>query len=460
MKSSAPPLQRRDMLAWFENSQRRENQLIGTEQEKFGVCIDRRRQTVVPVDYAQHISPLLSALCERFGWQPSPERGVDGETVGLVREGASITLEPGGQLELSGAPLRTLHETCEEFTNHQRELHEAASSLDLAFLAAGFHPFARREEINWMPKGRYRVMRDYLPQQGGQGLDMMLRTCTVQANFDYADEQQCGRRLKLALESSSLVTAVFANSPYREGRDVSYVSTRSAVWSDVDPARCGLLGFAMNDAGFSYEHYVDWALDVPMFFVKRGNVYHPHHAPFRTFMQRGFRDVDQTLHRASRTDWELHLSTLFPEVRLKPYLEIRGADSVSSKYLCAVPAFAKGLLCDEDALEEASSLLAGLDFAQRLELWEEARRYGLKSPRVHKLCKRLLALARDGLDRIDIRDASGRSEARYLDSLEPLVESGLTPADEAITDIGPNPGTDEHGRRACVRQFYFAGVEL
>src|SRR5690606_12380047 len=260
------------------------------------------------------VLPTLEAMRDRFGWTESKDRGVAGELIALERDGASITLEPGGQFELSGKPLPTVHDTCAEFTTHYRELDEIASEMGVAWIACGFHPFATREEIDLMPKGRYEVMRRYLPTRGALALDMMLRTCTVQANFDYKDEAQCGRRLRLMLGVSSLITALFANSPFVEGEFAGVRSRRSATWEQVDPDRCGLLPFVC-EGEFSWAHHVDFALDVPMFFVKRGHHYHEHHATFRRFLADGFVDPQGTMHRATQGDWEIHLSTLFPEVR-------------------------------------------------------------------------------------------------------------------------------------------------
>lgn len=448
-------LDRDAMVGWFARAEHDHEQLIGTEQEKFGVVV-APDGSLQPVEYERHIAPLLAELCRRFGWQPS-DHGISGEVVGLSRGRASITLEPGGQLELSGEPLPNLHATCAEFTSHQRELDEVATELGLAFFAAGFHPFATRDEINWMPKGRYRVMRNYLPTRGHRALDMMLRTCTVQANFDYASERQCGERLRIAMASSALVSGLFANSPFLEGARSPHRSTRSAVWSDVDPDRCGLLEFVFDD-GFSYEKYVDWVLDVPMFFVRRDGEYLPHHVSFREFWQRGFVGPDGRRHRATMADWELHASTVFPEVRLKPYIEVRGADSVALGHVCSLPAFCKGLMEDDDAVAASWELLAPFSYAERLELWEEARRDGLTSKRVRELTRGLYRIARETLDRIAVRGTCGRTEARFLDPLDEFISTGRTPADIALESLGASPGRDDQARRAFVRHFHFAGI--
>lgn len=458
--ASYEPLTAEDLTAVFRRAERpdQKDHKVGTEQEKFGLFLDPEVGPR-PVEYGAHVLPVLEAFVKEFGWQPAADRGPDGEIIALERDGASITLEPGGQFELSGKPLPHVHATCGEFTTHYHELHGVSQRLGLAWLATGFHPFATREEIHWMPKGRYRVMRAFLPTRGSKGLDMMLRTCTVQANFDYASEKQAGERLRAAMGVSGLSTALFANSPYREGEDRGFASLRSDNWTDVDNARCGLLPLAF-EPGFHYERYVEWALDVPMFFIRRDGQYIPLHVPFRQYMKDGYTAPDGTHHRALRGDWDMHLSTLFPEIRLKPYLEVRGCDSVGSRLVCALPALWKGILYDDDATAAAWELVADLDFAARQDLWLECRQHAMRSERVQRLCARLVAIAREGLDRQDVRDSKGRTEARFLDGLEELVQSGRSAADLAREALGARPGRDAAARRAFVRHFHFAGAGL
>jgi glutamate--cysteine ligase len=453
---TAPIESSAELIGWFERARRADGHLIGTEQEKFGLYVDDGTGLPTPVRYREHVLPTLEALRDRFGWKESSDRGVDGELIALERDGASITLEPGGQFELSGKPLPTVHHTCAEFSQHYEELHAIAEPMGIAWIACGFHPLATREQIDWMPKGRYAVMRAYLPTRGDGALDMMLRTCTVQANLDFKDEAQCGRRFRLMLGVSSLITALFANSPYKEGKAAGVRSLRSANWEHVDPDRCGLLPFAF-EGEFSWQRYVDWALDVPMFFVKRGHHYHPHHASFREFMRDGFVDPHGVMQRATQGDWELHLSTLFPEVRLKPFIEIRGADSVGSRTVCALPALCKGLMYDDDACTGAWELVDELSFEQRMDLWVRARTHGLSDPEVLDKCERLLKFARMGLERLDVRDSKGRTEARFLDALDEQVARKATPAGEALAKFGEEPGRDAAGQRALVEHFTFAG---
>lgn len=435
--------------------------LIGTELEKFGIVSAEAPEgqpgALRPVSYHEHILPVLQAMISEHGWTPGSDRGTRGEIVELVRDGASITLEPGGQLELSGKPLPNVHATCAEFTEHYRELHSVSEPLGLSWMAAGFHPWATRDEINWMPKGRYAVMRAYLPTKGRRALDMMLRTCTVQANFDYASEAQCGIRLRTAAGVAPIVAAMFANSPFVEGRRTGLQSSRNQVWTDVDPDRCGTPEFFFDEV-FSFEKYVDWVLDVPMFFIKREGEYHPYHVPFRQFLEEGWVSPEGERYRARWRDWVVHLSTVFPEVRLKPHIEFRSADAIGSRYVCALPALLKGLLYDDDALEEAWSLVSDLDEAGRHQLRVDAMERGVHEPKIATMALALVRTARRALDRVNIRDGKGRTEARFLDPLERLVERGRSPGDESSETLGDHPGRDPEARHALVRAFHFAGV--
>jgi glutamate--cysteine ligase len=432
--------------------------LIGTELEKFGVVAAPVGQPLEPVRHEPHIAAVLSALVERHGWSVGSDRGPDGEIIELVRDGASITLEPGGQLELSGKPLPEVHATCAEFTQHFTELHEVSEPLGLTWFTAGFHPWATREDVHWMPKGRYGVMRRYLPTRGGQALDMMLRTCTVQANFDYTSERQCGERFRVASAIAPVVAAMFANSAYREGRRTQLQSVRCNVWTDVDPDRCGIPAFAF-EPGFTYDKYVQWALDVPMFFVKRDKIFHPHHVPFRTFLRDGFTDASGRHHRAVWADWLVHLSTLFPEVRLRPHIEFRSADAVGSRFVCALPALIKGILYDEAATADAWEMLGDLDQDARRDLWQRSCHVGLGDARIGTMACRLVEIAREALDRMDIRDGKGRTEARFLDPLQVRIERGRSPIDDVIDQLGDDPGRGPAAQHAFAKAFYFAGVE-
>ncbi len=457
VQSDSPPLSRQDLVRFFESAERSTDtpERIGTEQELFGVAFSENG--AVPINYDAHIAPMLRGMVEKFGWELGEDRGDQGQIVALVRDRAGITLEPGGQVELSGAPLATLQETCAESTRHHRELQTVAEPLGVAFLATGFHPFAHRDEIHWMPKARYQVMRDYLPTRGHRALDMMLRTCTIQANMDYSSEHQCGERFRLALAISAPVTAMFANSPFIEGRRSKFLSQRSDTWTEVDPDRCGIPKFAFEGT-FSYTKYIDWALNVPMFFIKRAGRYLPCHMRFIEYLAKGFDAPDGTHQSANYADWELHLSTLFPEVRIKPFVEVRSADTVSPAMVCAMPALWKGILYDHDATAAAWSRVESLDHPDRLDLWRESRTLGFRSDRVWGLSKALLDIARDGLARIHARGESSHDEAHFLDPLQNLVDARTTLADQALTAIGGVVGRDRAGRLALVEHFRVAGA--
>ncbi|HIJ63809.1 MAG TPA: glutamate--cysteine ligase, partial [Rhodospirillaceae bacterium] len=316
---------------------------IGTEHEKFAFRLDDLRP--LPYDGDHGIRAVLDGM-RRFGWQPVQE----GENViALVKGSASVTLEPGGQLELSGAPLETVHETCAEVDEHLTEVKTVASELGVAFLGLGFNPKWRREDIPWMPKGRYAIMRRYMPTRGGLGLDMMLRTCTVQVNLDFLSEADMVRKFRTSLALQPVATALWANSPFIEGRPSGYLSYRSHIWTDTDPDRTGMMGFVFED-GMGFERYVDYALGVPMYFVYRdGRYIDVAGASFRDFMAGRLDALPGE--RPTPGDWADHLTTIFPEVRLKRFLEMRGADGGPWRRLCALPAFWVGLLYDGTALD-------------------------------------------------------------------------------------------------------------
>lgn len=382
------------------------------------------------------VKRILLELCERYGWIPEREYA-DGEVIALRRGDASITLEPGAQLELSGAPVRTIHETSAEFQEHMAELRALSDELGIVWLGLGFHPFARQDQLPWVPKLRYGVMKRYLPTRGAKALDMMRRTSTVQANLDYESEADAVRKLRVALALSPVITAMFANSPFVEGRATGERSHRAAVWLDVDPDRAGLLPFAWSD-DFGYRDYVEWALDVPMFLVKRGGkILENTGQTFREFLRDGFGGT-----RATRSDWKMHLNTLFPEVRLKSTIEVRGADSQATSMVCALPALVKGLLYDELALAQAEKLIAGLDHetvaAARPAIAARALRATLAGRPLTEWAREVLAIAEGGLRRLGHLDPQGQDETIHLAQLRTLVAEGLCPADALLRDIDAN----------------------
>jgi glutamate--cysteine ligase len=312
---------------------------VGTEHEKIGLL--EGELTPIPYEGPRGIGVLLERIAVAGGWEPVAEAG---RIIALIGGGASITLEPGGQLELSGAPLRTIHETCDEFHTHLALMKEVCEEPGMVWLGLGMHPIHAVRELPVMPKERYRIMRSYLPGRGSLALDMMFATATVQANFDYASEADMVEKMRVAMAVSPLVSAIFANSSLSEGKPNGFVSKRLHTWEDTDPDRTGLLPFVF-DEGFGYRRYVDWAIDVPMFFIVRGDRYEPCGGiSFRRFMEQGFAES-----RATLADFDRHLTTLFPDVRLKRFIEVRGADAVPPGLTCSLPALWKGLLYDATA---------------------------------------------------------------------------------------------------------------
>lgn len=422
-----------DLLATFYEAEKpRRDFRIGTELEHVGVYRDTG--AAVPYEGERGIRAVLGALAERFGWsQESEYEG--GPVLALRRAGASITLEPGGQLELSGAPLRTIHETALELAAHLREIEAVGAELGIAWLGIGFHPFAPRNELPWVPKLRYSVMREYLPTRGSMALDMMRRTCTVQSNVDYESEDDAMRKLEAGLRLQPIVTAMFSNSPFVERARSGRCSQRALVWLNMDPDRSGLLPFAWS-ARPSYLRYVEWALDVPMFIVKReGELLDNTGQTFRQFMAEGTRGE-----RATRRDWEIHLNSLFPEVRLKRTIEVRGADSQQRLLAPALSALWKGLFYDGESLDRAYALGQELSLAEveaaRPQIAEQALHARIGGRPVGDLAERVLEIARSGLERIGDRDAEGRGEEDFLVPLEALVARRLSPAEALMARVG------------------------
>ena len=406
---------------------------IGTEHEKFGFRLDDLRPPTF--DGERGIEALLEGLV-RFGWTPVRE-SVDGNpprTIALVRDGASVTLEPAGQLELSGAALEDIHQTCVETGTHLNEVRQVADQLQLGFLGMGFQPKWSRADMPWMPKGRYRIMRDYMPRVGDLGLDMMTRTCTVQVNLDYADEADMVKKFRVSLALQPVATALFADSPFTEGRPNGYLSYRSHIWTDTDPDRTGMLDFVFED-GFGYERYVDYMLDVPMYFSYRDGVYVDASGKSFRKVLRGELDVlPGTL--PTLRDWSDHLTTAFPEVRLKKFLEMRGADSGPWARICALSAFWVGLLYDDAALDAAWDLVRDFTLVERHVLRDGVPRHALKLPfrdaSVRELAVEALKISVAGLRRRAALNGDGSDESRFLDPLLEIAESGQTAAERKL----------------------------
>jgi glutamate--cysteine ligase len=403
---------------------------IGTEHEKFAFRCDDLR----PLDYEgpRGIKAMLEGLTE-FGWTPVEEGG---KVIALLKDGASVTLEPGGQLELSGAPVNTVHETCREVDEHLTQCKEIGSRLNVGFLGLGFNPKWRRDDIPWMPKGRYAIMRDYMPKVGTLGLDMMLRTCTVQVNLDFSSEADMVKKFRTSLALQPIATALWANSPFVEGKPSGYLSYRSHIWTDTDSDRCGMLPFVF-EKGFGFERYVDYVLDVPMYFVYRDGKYiDASGQSFRSFMQGRLPALPGELPTIG--DWMDHMTTVFPEVRLKRFLEMRGADGGPWRRLCALPAFWVGLLYDGTALEAAWDLVKDWTVEEHDALRFGVPRCGLKTGfrkgTVQDLALRALEISRDGLKRRARLDRFGRDESIFLETLQTIAQSGITPAEDMLTD--------------------------
>lgn len=433
--TSAEVVESKDQLvAWFASGEKPPAAFrIGTEHEKFVY----HRADLSPAAYEGETG--VRALLERMAcpdWELVAE---DGRPIALAGRnacaGGSVTLEPGGQLELSGAPVETLHETCAEAARHLRHVKQAAQPLDLGVVGLGFHPTLPRDAAPWMPKGRYRIMRDYMPKRGALGLDMMLRTCTIQTNLDFSSEADMRLKLRAALALQPAATALFANSPFTEGRPNGFQSYRSWIWTDTDPDRCGAPEAVFED-GFGYERHVDWLLDVPMYFVFRdGRYIDAAGQSFRDFLAGRLPALPGEKPRIS--DFADHATTVFPEARLKKYIEMRGADGGPWSRICALPAFWVGLMYDAPTLHAAWDLVKTWTMDDHRALRLSTPRLGLRAPipggrLMLDLCRDLVALAGQGLRARARRDAGGEDETGFLADLRAIAESGRSPADEQL----------------------------
>lgn len=401
---------------------------IGTEHEKFGFRLDDLRPPTWEGD--RGIRALLEGMT-RFGWQRVHEHD---KLIALTRESASVTLEPAGQLELSGAPLENIHETCAEVTTHLKEVKTVADELGLGFLGMGFQPKWSRADMPWMPKGRYRIMREYMPKVGSLGLDMMTRTCTVQVNLDFADEADMVKKFRVGLALQPIATALFADSPFTEGRPNGYQSYRSHIWTDTDPGRTGMLDFVFED-GFGYERYVDYLLEVPMYFSYRDGEYVDLSGrSFRRFLAGELAELPGV--RPTLRDWADHMTTAFPEARLKKYLEMRGADGGPWNRLCALPAFWVGLLYDATSLDAAWDLVKDFTRTERHALRDGVPKHALKLPfrggSVRDLAAEAVKIAAHGLRRRSRQNGHGADESIFLDALVQIVEANQTPAERKL----------------------------
>ncbi|MBB5714504.1 glutamate--cysteine ligase [Sphingomonas aerophila] len=399
---------------------------IGTEHEKF---VYRTADHRAPSwEEPGGIRDLLMALT-RYGWRPVEENG---KVIALAGDDGSVSLEPAGQFELSGAPLESLHQTCAETGRHLNQVKAAGEELGLGFLGLGMWPDKRRDELPIMPKGRYDIMRRHMPRVGSLGLDMMLRTCTIQVNLDYASEADMVKKFRVGLALQPLATALFANSPFTEGKPNGMLSFRSHIWSDTDPARTGMLPFVFED-GFGYERYADYALDVPMYFVYReGRYIDAAGLSFRDFL-RGELSVLPG-EKPTLADWNDHLSTAFPEVRLKTFLEMRGADGGPWNRICALPALWVGLLYDQGSLDAAWDLVKHWTLDQRQQLRDSVPEQALDAPvpggrTLRDIAGEVLDIAHSGLAARARFNAAGDDETGFLDPLREIVRAGKVPAE-------------------------------
>ena len=402
---------------------------IGTEHEKFTYHLSDLSQ--LEYEGEAGIRALLEGLT-KFGWNPIIENG---KPIGLVKpDNSSITLEPAGQVELSGAPLENIHQTCSEISEHLKQVKNVAKELGIGFIGLGYQPKWKRKQAPWMPKSRYKIMRDYMPKVGTMGLDMMQSTCTVQVNLDFDSEATMVKMFRISLALQPIATALWANSPFKDGKPSGFLSYRSHIWTDTDPARCGTLPFVFEE-GFGFERYVDYMLDVPMYFVyRKGEYIDASGQSFRDFLAGTLPALPGE--QPTIKDWEDHLSVAFPEVRLKKFLEMRGADGGPWNRLCALPAFWVGLLYDDRSREAAWNLIKDWTPEEHQTLRDEVPRQALNTPfrnaTVGDIALDALEIAHEGLSHREVKDSVGLNETHFLNPLFQIAESGLTPAEELI----------------------------
>src|SRR6202023_3272025 len=427
------PLKSRDeLVAWLEAGVKPASEFrIGTEHEKTPFTLQGHHP--VPYEGARGIGALLEGMKLALGWEPIMERG---NIIGLydVTGGGAISLEPGGQFELSGAPVETVHQTQSELMAHLAQVREIATPLGIGFLGLGMTPSWSRAQIPMMPKGRYKIMTNYMPKVGRYGLGMMYRTCTVQTNLDFSSEADMVRKLRVSVALQPVATALFANSPFTEGKPNGFLSFRSEIWRDTDNARSGMLPWVF-EPGMGFERWVDYALDVPMYFVKHGDDYvDAAGQSFRDLLAGKLPAMPGA--RATISDWANHISSIFPEVRLKRYLEMRGADSGSLPNLLALPAFWAGILYDDVSLDAAWDLVKTWSAADRQNVRDavpkQALAAAIRGRTLREIATEVVKFARAGLPRRKRLDSAGKDETRYLEPLEERLARGTTPAQDLL----------------------------
>ena len=402
---------------------------IGTEHEKFAYRLSDF--TPLAYDAEPGIRQILEGL-KRFGWDSI----LEGSNIIALKksDGSSVTLEPGGQFELSGAPVKTIHNTCDEVHAHLAEVKEICQEIGAGMIGIGFIPQWRRNDIHWMPKGRYKIMREYMPKKGTLGHDMMLRTSTVQVNLDFDSESDMVQKMRIAVALQPVATALFANSPFTEGKPNGFLSYRSHIWTDTDPDRSGMLPFVFDD-DFGFERWADYVLDVPMYFVYRGGGYlDVSGRSFRDFMDgklEGFEGQYPSLQ-----DWQNHITTPFPEVRLKHFIEMRGADGGPWSRLCALPALWVGLLYDSVAQDAAWELIKDWTVYEMQALRDNVPRMALKTPfrggTLQDIAKQTVTIAYDGLKRRAVPGGKSADETQFLETLREIADSGISPAERLL----------------------------
>jgi len=434
-QSGGGPIESYDQLVNYlaDGCKPKEDWRIGTEHEKFGY----NKETLLPLPYEGDCSirAMLEGLRDGHGWA-SVEEG--GKLIGLVKDGANISLEPGGQLELSGAPVETIHETCDEVNTHLREVRDVADRIGAGFIGLGAAPEWSHDQMDLMPKGRYKLMNEYMTKVGTMGRVMMRRTCTVQVNLDFGSEADMVQKLRVALALQPVATALFANSPFFEGKPNGHKSWRSRVWRDLDAARTGMLPWVFED-GMGFERWVEYALDVPMYFVYRDGKYiDALGQSFRDFLKGKLPALPGEIPTLS--DWADHLTTAFPEARIKKFIEMRGADGGPWRRLCALPAFWVGLTYDQQALDGAWDLVKDWDAETRQALRVAASVDGLQAKvggvRMHDIAREAVALSEQGLKARARSGAGGMvpDETHFLNALKESIETGKVPADELLED--------------------------
>jgi len=426
----APITDGRQLIEYFENACKPPSRWrLGTEHEKF--VFDRETLRPLPFDGESGIEAFLEKLT-RFGWQPMKEND---HLVALELGQCHITLEPGGQLELAGAPVETVHDVCDEVHTHLKQVKEVAEEMNVGLIGLGFQPKWSREDCPWMPKQRYEIMKAYMPKVGSLGLDMMLRTSTVQVNIDYGSEADMIQKFRVGLALQPVATALFANSPFTMGKPNGFLSYRSQIWTDTDADRCGMLDWVFDD-DMGFERYIEYALDVPMYFVYRdGRYIDASGQSFRDFLAGKLPALPGE--KPMLSDWDDHLTTLFPEVRLKRFMEMRGADGGPWRRLCALPALWAGLCYDSQSLDEAWQLCRDFTSAERNHLRDQAPIHGLATPfrggTLQDLAKQVVAIAQAGLRRRAFLDGQDRDESIYLNQLAEIAESGQSAADHLLS---------------------------